>query len=103
MLLTGFLHTGKLAVVKFVLIDVSPIVGRCVHGETGSDGPVGSNDDVVLTSPTVPFAEVQLAVCILDDSGSVDQSLGNVSIAAATVTAPAQPHQIAAARHSDEG
>jgi hypothetical protein len=68
MLLTGFLHSGKLAVVKFVLIDVSPIVGRCVHWETASDGPVSSNDDIVLTSPTVPLREAQLTVWILNDS-----------------------------------
>src|ERR1700741_5636464 len=99
MLLAGFLHAGKLAIIEFVLIDVSPIVSRCVHGETGSDGPVGSNDDIVLTSPTVPLGEVQLAVCILDDSGSVDQPLGNISIAAAAVPVPAPPLQIGARGH----
>src|ERR1700751_3907664 len=99
MLLAGLLHTGKLAVVKFVVIDVSPIVGRCVHGETGSDGPVGSNDDIILTSPTVPLGEVQLALCILDDSGGVDQPLGNISIAAAAVAVPTQALQIGAAGH----
>ncbi len=50
MLLAGCLHAGELAIIEFVLIDVSPIVDGCVHGETGSDGPVGSNDDIVLTS-----------------------------------------------------
>src|SRR6266852_7989312 len=103
MLLAGFLHTGELTVIEFVLIDVSPIVGRCVHGETGSDGPVGSNDDIVLAGPTVPLGEVHLAICILNDSGSIDQSLGNVSIAAAAITIPAQPLQVGAAGHSDEG
>src|SRR5690242_2863597 len=103
MLLAGLLHTGKLAVVKIVVIDVSPIVGRCVHGETRSDGPVSSNDDIVLTSPTVPLCEAQLAVCILNDSGSVDQPLGNISIAAAAVTVPTQPLQIGPVGHSDEG
>src|ERR1700751_1645516 len=102
MLLAGFLHAGELAVIEFVLIDVSPIVGRCVHGETGSDSPVGSNDDIVLAGPTVPLGELQLAVCILDDSGSIDQSFGNVSIAPAAVPIPAQALQIGAAGHSDE-
>jgi len=86
MLLTGFLHAGKLGVIEPMPVDVSPIVGRCVHWETGSDGPVGSNDDIVLASPTVPLGKVHLAVCILDNSGSIDQPFGNVSIAAAAVT-----------------
>ncbi len=67
MLLAGFLHATELAVIELVLIDISPIVGRCVHGETGSDCPVGSNDDVVLAGATVPLGEVQLAIGILDD------------------------------------
>src|SRR6202008_4351782 len=103
MLLAGFLHAGKLAIIEFVLIDVSPVVGRCVHGETGSDGPVGSNDDIVLTSATVPLGEMQLAVCILDDSGSVDQPVGYVSIASAAITIPAQSLQVGPSGHSDEG
>src|SRR6266581_173534 len=102
MLLAGFLHAGELAAIELVLIDVSPIVGGRVHRETGSDGPIGSDDDVVLTGSTVPFSEVQLAVCILDDSGSFHQPLGNVSIPAAAVTVPAQALQIGTAGHSDE-
>ena len=102
MLLAGFLHAGELAVIELVLIDVSPIVGRCIHGETGSDGPVGSNDDIVLAGPTIPLGEVQLAICILDDSGGLHQPLGNISIPAAAITVPAQALQVSAAGHSDE-
>jgi hypothetical protein len=97
MLLAGFLHAGELAIIEFVLIDVSPIVGRCVHGETGSDRPAGSNDDIVLTSATVPLGKVQLAIGILDDSSSIGQPLGYVSIASAAITIPAQPLQVGAA------
>src|SRR5229473_6889060 len=103
MLLAGFLHAGELVIIEFVLIDVSPIVGRSVHGETGSDCPVGSNDDIVLTSATVPLGKVQLAIGILDDSRSIDQPLGYVSIASAAITIPAQPLQVGAAGHSDKG
>src|SRR5262252_5327829 len=102
MLLAGFLHAGELAVIELVFVNIPPIVCRAVHGETGSDGPVGSNDDVVLAGPAAPFGKVQLAVSILDDSGSVDQSLGDVAIASAAVTIPAKPFQICTARHSDE-
>jgi hypothetical protein len=98
MLLAGFLHAGELAVIEFVLINVSPIVGGRVHRKTRSNGSVGSNDHIVLAGSTVPLGKVQLAIGILDDSGSIDQPLGNVSIAAAAVTVPAQPLQICAAR-----
>ncbi len=85
-----FLHTCELAVVELVLIDVSPIVGGRVHRETGSHGPVRSDDDIVLTGATVPFGKVKLAIGTLDDSGSIDQPPGAVSSAAAAVTVSSQ-------------
>lgn len=103
MLLAGFLHAGELAVIEFVVIDASPIVGRRVHREAGCDGPVGSDDDIVLTGPAVPLGKAQLAVSILDDSGSVGQATGNVSITAAAISVPTQPLQVCPTRHSDEG
>jgi hypothetical protein len=66
MLLAGFLHAGELPVIEFLLIDVSPIVSRRVHGETGSHGPGRSYNDVVLARATVPLSPVQLAIdCML--------------------------------------
>src|SRR5690348_8701042 len=103
MLLAGFLHAGELAVIELVFINVSPIVGRCIHGETGSDGPVGSDDDVILAGAAVPLRKVQLTVSILDNSGSIGQPIGNIAIAAGAITIPTQSLQSSSARHSNEG
>jgi hypothetical protein len=62
MLLAGFFHTSKLALIKLVLIDVSPIIGRRVHWKTGSDGPVGSNDHIVLAVGLIPAIRLDPSV-----------------------------------------
>src|ERR1700733_5809515 len=89
MLLACFLHTCELAVVEVVLIDVAPIVGGSVHREAGSDGAVGSDDDIILASAAVPLGKMQFAIGILDDSRSIDQPLGNVAVRSRTVPIPA--------------
>src|SRR5689334_19034594 len=68
MLLTGLLHTPQLAIFKFVMIDVSPIVGGSIHGKTRSDSSVGANDDVVLPCPAVPLGEVKFAIFVLHNT-----------------------------------
>src|ERR1700719_4682262 len=62
MLLAGLLHAGQLFCVKLVAINVSPIVGGGIHGETRSHRAVGADDDVVLASPTIPFGKMQLTI-----------------------------------------
>src|SRR5579862_590683 len=69
MLLTSLLHACQLTIFKFVVIDVSPIVSRSVHGKTWSDSSIGANDDVVLARTAVPLGEVKFAILVLHNAG----------------------------------
>src|SRR6185437_12041258 len=54
MLLAGPLHIGKCLSIEVEMLDVAPVVGSRIHGETGSNGTVGADDYVVLSGATVP-------------------------------------------------
>lgn len=90
MLLACTLHALQLAVIEFMLVDVSPIVRRCIHGEAWSDGAVGADDDVVLPGAAVPLGEMQFAALVLHDAGRVFQLFCNVSIRSRSVAIPAE-------------
>src|SRR5262249_17382433 len=101
-LLASLLHRRKLAAIELVLIDVSPVITGTVHGEAGSDGTIGRDDDMVLGGATLPFREMQLAVLVLDDAGSMHQTIGKVPVQAGAVAIPTEALEVGTAGHADE-
>ena len=47
-LLAGLLHSVELVAVKCELVDIAPIVGGGIHGETWRNGSIRANEHVVL-------------------------------------------------------
>ena len=69
MLLASLLHARELTVFKFVMIDVSPIVGRSIHRKTRSHSSIGPNDHVILACAAVPLGEMKFAIFVLHNTG----------------------------------
>src|ERR1700726_2852924 len=102
-LLAGGLHCGQLGLIEFWLIDVSPVEGCPIHGEAGSNGAVGADDDVVLTGATVPFRKMQFAVWLLDNPRHRGDQFCLMSVTLGAVTVPAVFPQIEPGRHAHKG
>lgn len=66
--LASAFHPRQLSPIKFVAVDISPVVGGGVHRETRSNGAVGADDDVILPAAVVPFGKMQFAILVLDDA-----------------------------------
>src|ERR1700740_2860043 len=102
MLLAGLLHTRQLFCVKLVAINVSPIVGGGIHGETRSHRAVGADDDVVLASPTIPFGKMQLTIGILHKAGRSGELLGDIAVGPGSIAVPPEVSEVASTRHANE-
>src|SRR5580692_10657513 len=102
MLLAGRLHRLELPSLEFVPVDVSPVEGRCVHGETGRDRAIGPDDDVVLATAAIPLGKVHLAIGMLDNPWSARQMFCHISVCARSVAVPSDTFQFIATGHSDE-
>ena len=50
--LTGLFHMRELLGVETEAIDIAPVVGGGIHGETGRDRAVGADNHVVLAGAT---------------------------------------------------
>src|SRR5580700_7306466 len=54
MLLTCLLHLAQLAAIELVSLNVAPVISRGIHRKTGSHGPIGPYNHIVLTGAAVP-------------------------------------------------
>src|SRR5271163_3512087 len=102
MLLAGFLHAGQLIGLKFVTVNISPIEGRGIHGETGSDSAIGADDDIVLAGATIPFGKLQFTVGTLHEAGGPCKASSDITVSPGSITVPAKALKVAAARHANE-
>src|ERR1700724_3196071 len=102
MLLAGRLHTGQLFGLKLVAINVSPIVGRGIHGEAWSYRAIGADDDIVLAGSTIPFGKMQFIISILHKAGCPGNLLGDIAVGPGSIAVPPEALQVASARHANE-
>jgi hypothetical protein len=58
MLLAGFLYAGQLFGLKLVTVNISPVVGRGIHGEARSYTAIGADD--AIRTPGTPSWEIEL-------------------------------------------
>src|SRR6201984_826042 len=102
MLLAGLLHASQLFFVKLWAINVSPIVGGGIHGETGSHRAVGADNDVVLASPTIPFGKMQLTIGILHKAGRSSELLGDIAVGPGPIAVPPEVFEVTSTGHANE-
>src|SRR5581483_4007427 len=55
------LHLLQLLLIKFWIVDVSPIETRGIHRKARRDRAVGANDYIVLSCPAIPIGKVHSA------------------------------------------
>src|SRR6185437_1361974 len=103
MTLAGLLHLPQLTGFKLGRVNISPVVTGGIHGEAGSYGAIGADNDVVLSGAAVPFGKVHLAVGLLHDAVHRNQQLGDVVITMGAVAVPAQLFQVRTRGHAQEG
>src|SRR5271154_5512281 len=102
MLLAGFLHAGQLIGLKFVTVNISPIEGRGIHGETRSHSAIGADDDIVLAGAAIPFGKLQVTVGILHKSRGPGKSSSDITVSAGSIAVPAKALKVATTRHANE-